>query len=147
MTSEGYAELVESSQMKLLKDEKSDLRPVAQEHFAGKASVALVMESDEGIGVRVYRVSFQAGSRTNWHFHTGVQMLLVEKGKGRVQKEGEAIQEIQPGDVVYVVPGEKHWHGASPEQGMTHLAVNIGVRTEWLKRVTDEQYFFGLSSG
>ncbi len=89
---------------------------------------------------RVYRVQFGPWSRTYWHTHEGVQLLLVQQGKGWIQKHGEALAQIRPGDVVHVAPGEKHWHGASREEEMIHWAVNSGIRTEWLEEVTDEEY-------
>ena len=64
----------------------------------------------------------------------------MEKGKGWVQKQGGVPIQIRPGDVVRVTPGEKHWHGASRDEEMTHWAVNWGIRTEWLEEVTDEEY-------
>tara|TARA_B100001013_G_scaffold318139_1_gene226326 strand:+ start:81 stop:305 length:225 start_codon:yes stop_codon:yes gene_type:complete len=64
----------------------------------------------------------------------------VEEGCGRVQKEDGDVLEIELGDTVYVQPGEMHWHGGSPEESMTHLAVNFGGHTDWLEIVTDEDY-------
>jgi quercetin dioxygenase-like cupin family protein len=66
------------------------------------------------------RVSFEPGARTNWHSHPLGQTLYVISGVGRVQTKGEPVREIRPGDVVWIPPGEKHWHGGSPTNGMTH---------------------------
>jgi quercetin dioxygenase-like cupin family protein len=83
----------------------------------------------------VFRVEFEAGARTNWHAHTGVQILLITEGRGRVQKWGEAVQEVSAGDTVSIAPGEKHWHGAARDARMVHLAVNIDTATEWMEPV------------
>jgi quercetin dioxygenase-like cupin family protein len=69
--------------------------------------------------------------------------LIVTSGCGLAQREGEAIQKIRPGDVVWFAPGEKHWHGASPTTAMTHIAIQEqldGKFVNWLDKVTDEQY-------
>lgn len=88
-------------------------------------------------------VTFEPGARTNWHTHPFGQTLIVTAGAGLVQKEGEAIQRITPGDVVWIEQGEKHWHGAAPDCAMTHIALQEeldGSAATWLEPVTDAQY-------
>lgn len=68
-------------------------------------------------------VTFEPGARTAWHAHALDQTLVVTAGCGRVQRWGGTIEEIRPGDVVWIAPGEKHWHGAAPTTAMTHIAV------------------------
>jgi quercetin dioxygenase-like cupin family protein len=88
-------------------------------------------------------VTFEPGARTAWHTHPLGQTLIVLFGSGLVQREGEQIQEIRPGDVVWFEPGEKHWHGASPTTAMTHIAIQEaldGKAVEWLEKVRDDQY-------
>ena len=68
-------------------------------------------------------VTFEPGARTAWHTHPLGQTLIVTAGCGRAQRWGGPIEEIRPGDVVWFAPGEKHWHGASPTTGMTHVAI------------------------
>ena len=88
-------------------------------------------------------VTFEPGARTAWHTHPLGQTLIVTTGLGLAQHEGEAIEQIRPGDVVWFAPNEKHWHGASPATAMTHIAIQEqleGKAVEWLERVTDEQY-------
>jgi quercetin dioxygenase-like cupin family protein len=88
-------------------------------------------------------VTFEPGARTAWHTHPLGQILIVTAGCGLVQREGGAVEEIRPGDVVRFEPGEKHWHGASPTTAMTHIAIQEaldGKSAEWMEHVSDEQY-------
>jgi quercetin dioxygenase-like cupin family protein len=69
--------------------------------------------------------------------------LIVIAGAGRARRDGGAIEEIRPGDVVEFAPNEKHWHGAAPTTAMTHIAIQEaldGKAVEWLEKVTDEEY-------
>jgi quercetin dioxygenase-like cupin family protein len=97
-------------------------------------------ESTKGAGALV---TFEPGARTAWHVHPVGQTLIVISGLGRVQKDGGAIEEIQPGDVIWFEPNEKHWHGASPDKAMSHIAIQEAVNdkvVEWMEKVSDEQY-------
>ena len=88
-------------------------------------------------------VIFEPGARTAWHSHPLGQTLIVTAGCGRVQREGGPVEEIRPGDVVQFAPGEKHWHGASTDAAMTHIAIQEeldGLAVEWMEKVSDEQY-------
>jgi len=88
-------------------------------------------------------VTFEPSARTAWHTHPLGQTLVVTAGVGRVQIEGGPIEEIRSGDVVWIPPGKRHWHGASPTTAMTHLAIQEhlnGKVVEWMEKVTDEQY-------
>lgn len=88
-------------------------------------------------------VTFEPGARTAWHTHPLGQTLIVTAGCGLVQRKGGPIKEIRPGDVVWFPPGEKHWHGATPNTAMTHIAIQetLGDKSvDWLEHVSDEQY-------
>jgi quercetin dioxygenase-like cupin family protein len=88
-------------------------------------------------------VTFEPGARTAWHTHPLGQTLIVTAGLGLVQREGGPIEEIRPGDVVWFEPGEKHWHGASPTNAMTHIAIQEqkdGKVVDWMEQVTDAEY-------
>lgn len=88
-------------------------------------------------------VTFEPGARTAWHTHPLGQLLVVTAGCGRVQREGGAVEEIRPGDVVRFEPGEKHWHGASPSTAMTHIAIQEsldGKAVDWMEQVSEAQY-------
>jgi quercetin dioxygenase-like cupin family protein len=88
-------------------------------------------------------VTFEPGARTAWHTHPLGQTLIVTAGCGWVQREGGAVEEIRPGDVVWFAPGEKHWHGAAVTTAMSHIAIQEqlnGSVVEWMEHVSDEQY-------
>jgi quercetin dioxygenase-like cupin family protein len=88
-------------------------------------------------------VTFEPGARTAWHAHPLGQTLIVTAGCGRVQRWGDPVEEIRPGDVVSIRPGEKHWHGAAPTTAMTHIAIQEyldGKAADWMEKVNDEQY-------
>jgi quercetin dioxygenase-like cupin family protein len=88
-------------------------------------------------------VTFEPGARTAWHSHPLGQTLIVTAGCGRVQRWRGPIEEIRPGDVVWLPPGEKHWHGAAPTTAMTHIAIEEeldGKWADWMEKVSDEQY-------
>lgn len=94
--------------------------------------------------MRATNVSFTPGARTAWHQHPVGQTLLVMMGVGRVQCEGEPVQELRPGDVAIIPPNVRHWHGAAPNRLFTHLAMSEtgddGGGTEWFELVSDEDY-------
>lgn len=88
-------------------------------------------------------VTFEPGARSAWHTHPLGQTLIVTAGTGWVQQEGGEKQDIKPGDVIWIPPGVKHWHGATATNGMTHIAIQEqldGKNVEWMEQVSDEQY-------
>jgi quercetin dioxygenase-like cupin family protein len=88
-------------------------------------------------------VTFEPGARTAWHTHPLGQILIVTAGCGRAQRAGGPIEIIRPGDVVRFEPGEKHWHGAGPTTGMTHIAIQEsldGRGVDWLEPVSEADY-------
>jgi len=100
-----------------------------------------------GIYLPRRHVTFEPGVRTAWHTHPLGQTLLIVSGVGWVQREGGAIEQVRPGDVVWFPPGLKHWHGASTN-AMRHIAVQEsldGKNVEWMEQVTDAQYVASVS--
>jgi quercetin dioxygenase-like cupin family protein len=87
----------------------------------------------------VNSVTFPPGARTNWHTHSDGQILIVTSGRGRVATRHGQREVLEPGDVVWIAPGEDHWHGAGPDTVMTHIAISLGA-SEWSDRVSDEDY-------
>jgi quercetin dioxygenase-like cupin family protein len=111
--------------------------------FTGSVRIDPLFQAPDPALVAGAHVTFEPGARTVWHTHPLGQTLIVTSGLGRVQREGGPIEEIRPGDIVWFSPNEKHWHGASPTTGMTHIAIQErldGKVVDWLEPVTDEQY-------
>lgn len=115
----------------------------AQDYFSGSVRVEPVFQVGDPMRLNAGSVTFEPGARTAWHTHPLGQTLYVVSGVGRVQAKGGPIREIRPGDVVWIPPGEKHWHGASPTNGMTHVAMQEaldGSYVTWMEHVTDAEY-------
>lgn len=113
------------------------------QYFTGQVRVDPGFVAEEPARAKGSYVTFEPGARTNWHTHPLGQTLIITSGAGRVQSWGGEIVTVLPGDVVWFKPGEKHWHGASPEIAMTHFAVVEGLdgqTVEWLEPVPDGQY-------
>lgn len=90
-------------------------------------------------GTTINNVFFPPGARTHWHHHEVGQVLIVSSGHGLICTDGEQPREIGPGDIVWVPPGERHWHGASGSSYLLHLAISLGS-TEWFAAVSDEDH-------
>ena len=113
------------------------------DYFTGDVRVDSPFQRNAPARVSGAIVTFEPGARTAWHTHPLGQTLIVTSGLGRVQRVGGAIEDIAPGDVVWIEPGERHWHGASPMTAMTHIAIAEmldGTAVRWMEKVTDEQY-------
>ena len=111
--------------------------------FTGRVRIDPLFEAPEPARVRGASVTFEPGARTAWHTHPLGQTLIVTSGVGLAQSWGGPTEEIRPGEVVWFAPGEKHWHGATPTTGMTHIAIQEarnGKPVDWMEHVTDEQY-------
>lgn len=119
------------------------------EYFTGRVRVENTFETPAPGRLMGALVSFEPGARSNWHTHPLGQTLIVTAGLGWHQCEGGPIEEMRPGDVVQCGANHRHWHGASPTIGMSHLALQEaldGKVVEWMEPVTDEQYLAGLPS-
>ena len=86
------------------------------------------------------RVQFEPGSRTYWHSHPNGQLIMVEKGRGSMQRQGEPVRNLGEGEAVFTGPNVLHWHGAAPDQSMTQVTIGFGGTTQWREEVTEEQY-------
>lgn len=115
----------------------------AAENFTGSVRVDDRFKGSGDARINGGTVTFEPGARTAWHTHPLGQTLIVTQGVGLVQREGGPAQEIRPGDTVWIPAGVKHWHGASPTVGMSHIAFSEaldGKTVEWMEQVSDEQY-------
>jgi len=113
------------------------------EYFTGTVRIDPLFEAHAPARALGSSVTFEPGARTAWHTHPLGQTLIVTAGCGWIQREGGPVEEIRPSDVVWFSPGEKHWHGATPTTGMTHIAILEqldGKTADWLEKVADEQY-------
>jgi quercetin dioxygenase-like cupin family protein len=113
------------------------------ENFTGSVRIDALFNSTAPSRTSGARVTFEPGARTAWHTHPLGQILIVTAGSGWVQQWGGQIQEIREGDVVWIPPGQKHWHGATATTGMTHIAIQEyldGKVVEWMEQVSDDQY-------
>jgi quercetin dioxygenase-like cupin family protein len=124
-------------------------RRAPKEWFTGTVLQDPIIAAETPARLVVNRVSFEPGARTNWHTHPLGQTLYVISGVGRVQTKGGPMREIRPGDVVWIPPGEKHWHGGAPTTSMTHLAMQEsldGKTADWMEPVTDAEYAVPVGS-
>jgi quercetin dioxygenase-like cupin family protein len=129
--------------MEIVRSGSQASRPGPGEYFTGAVRVDPLFDTPDPARVVGAQVTFEPGARTAWHTHPLGQTLIVTSGCGRVQRWGGRVEVIHPGDVVWFPPGEKHWHGASPTAGMTHIAIQEkldGKTVEWLEHVSDEEY-------
>ncbi|WP_137700287.1 (R)-mandelonitrile lyase [Marimonas lutisalis] len=113
------------------------------DYFTGTVRFDPVISAASPARVAALTVTFEPGARTAWHTHPYGQTLIVTAGKGRIGRRGGPVHEIFPGDVVWFDPGEEHWHGASPDCAMTHIAIQEkdgDSAATWLEKVSDADY-------
>jgi quercetin dioxygenase-like cupin family protein len=128
-------------EIKRIGSQPSSKGPV--DYFTGTVRIDSPFQGSDPARVGGAIVTFEPGARTAWHSHPLGQTLIVTAGCGLVQRWGGQIDEIRPGDVVWIEPGEKHWHGATATTAMTHIAIAEaldGKVVDWIEKVTDEQY-------
>lgn len=114
-----------------------------EETFTGSVRVDTPFAGTDGATIMGAHVHFQPGARTAWHSHPKGQTLIVTHGLGRVQAEGGPVRNIRAGDVVWIRPNERHWHGAGETTAMSHIAVvetSDGVSADWMEKVSDADF-------
>ena len=129
--------------MKIMRSGSQPSRKGAAQNFVGVVRVDSPFRGSDPARIGGAFVTFEPGARTAWHTHPLGQTLIVTAGHGWVQSEGGAKEEIRPGDIVWIPPGEKHWHGATATLGMTHIAISEaldGKTVDWMEQVSEEQY-------
>jgi len=134
----------ESSQaITITRSDSQSSRRGPTENFTGSVRIDPLFNANPPSRTSGGRVTFEPGARTAWHTHPLGQTLIVTAGTGWVQEWGGPTQEIREGDVVWIPPGQKHWHGATPTSTMTHIAIQEfleGKNVNWMEKVSDEQY-------
>ena len=113
------------------------------EYFTGTVRIDPLFQANDPARAVGASVTFEPGARTAWHTHPLGQILIVTAGSGLVQRWGGPVEGICPGDVVWIPPGEKHWHGATATTAVTHIAIQEqlhGKTVDWMEKVSDEQY-------
>ena len=121
---------------------KGEINPYSK-FFTGTTHLQMLVTKDDIWNSSIGNVTFDAGARTNWHKHSGGQILLVTAGEGRYQEKGKEIQILKAGDVVKIPLNVEHWHGAAPDSEFAHISIEPNLpnnKTTWLEMVTDEEY-------
>ena len=111
--------------------------------FSGNAFLTPLLAKDKNNDYAMGSVTFEPGARTNWHTHPKGQVLIVTAGEGFYQEKGKSAQSIKKGDVINIPENTEHWHGASANSKMVHIAITnyLGEQNVvWLKPVSDEEY-------
>ena len=129
--------------MKIIRSGTTPSAPGPEAYFTGTVRVDPLFTAEEPGRAGGVHVTFEPGARTAWHTHPAGQTLIVTFGRGRVQREGGPIEDISQGDVVWFPADEKHWHGASPDTAMSHIAIQEsidGSPVTWMEKVSDEDY-------
>jgi len=129
--------------IRIMRSGSQPSRQGSAENFTGTVRVDTLFQANPPARASGYLVTFEPEARTAWHSHPLGQVLVVTAGKGRVQRWGDPIEEISQGDVVWIPPGQKHWHGAAEKSSMAHIAIVEqldGKSAEWMEKVSDAQY-------
>ena len=129
------------------KDAQAVVEGPAQ-YFTGRVTIRGQFSRDEPSRVTGAIVTFEPGARTAWHSHPLGQTLIVTEGVGWTQVEDDPIQEFSAGDILLCPRNRRHWHGATPEASMSHVAIQEvfdGTNVTWMEKVTDEEYMAGRS--
>ena len=132
-----------SSTIKITRSDSLQSNQGSAQYFTGSVQVPQLFPASDPSRTSGGTVTFEAGARSAWHTHPFGQILIVTEGTGWIQQWGGPIEEIRKGDVIWIPAGVKHWHGATPNTAMTHIAIQEelnGKAVEWMEKVTDEQY-------
>ena len=139
MTAESQA----ASEIRITPNDSQPSIRGAAETFTGTVRVDGLFKGELPARIGGGTVTFEPGARTAWHTHPLGQTLIVTAGVGYVQQEGRPRQEIRPGDIVWIPPNTRHWHGATASNGMTHIAIaeaEYGKTVTWAEQVSEAQY-------
>ena len=129
--------------MEVIRTGSQPSRKGRSDWFTGTVRIDPLIDEPEPGHVIGINVTFEPGARTAWHTHPLGQTLIVTSGCGWVQRWDGPREEVHPGDVVWIPPGEKHWHGATSTTAMTHIAIyekQDGKSIDWMEPVSESQY-------
>ena len=133
--------------MQIIKSSSRPTGKASSEYFTGNVWQDPIIAADKPARVRALKVAFEPKARTAWHTHPLGQTLYILSGTGLIGLRNESPQLIKAGDTVWIPPEEEHWHGASPTNSMTHIAIQEalnGIVADWLEKVSDDQYRFKI---
>lgn len=133
--------------MQIIKAGSRPTTKASTEYFTGCVWQDPIISADEPARVQALRVTFEPGARTAWHTHPLGQTLLVLNGVGLIGLRNRSPQLIKPGDTIWIPPNEEHWHGASAENSMAHIAIQEALNNKvanWLEKVSNNDYFFQI---
>ena len=123
--------------------QKGKINPY-NKYFTGTTYLYRLSENDNIWNSSIANVTFEPKARTNWHKHSGGQILLVTSGEGRYQEKGKPARILKKGDVVRIPLNVEHWHGAAPDSWFSHISIETNLpdnATTWLEPVTDKEYY------
>ncbi|MBY6158043.1 (R)-mandelonitrile lyase [Pseudooceanicola nitratireducens] len=129
--------------MKIIRAGSTPSAAGPEDYFTGTVRIDPMFQADAPGRTSGAHVTFEPGARTAWHTHPAGQAIIITFGHGRVQREDGPIEEVKTGDVVFFPADEKHWHGASPDTAMSHIAIQEsidGTPVTWLEKVSDAEY-------
>lgn len=145
-TSMAEADNSQDAKLEMLRETDQQVMEGPAENFTGRATIKGFFAREKPSRVTGATVTFEPGARTAWHSHPLGQTLIVTDGTGWTQVEGDQKYEFQAGDIMLCPKNKKHWHGATPDSSMTHIAIQErleGSNVVWLEKVTDEEYLAG----
>jgi quercetin dioxygenase-like cupin family protein len=135
--------MLRGTEMNIIRSGSQPSRKGPDSWFTGDVRIDAPFQASEPAKVGGATVTFEPGARTAWHTHPLGQTLIVTQGRGWLQEWGKEAQALNQGDIAWIPPGVKHWHGASSDTAMAHIAIaeaENGSPVTWLEKVTDEQY-------
>lgn len=135
--------MLQETKLKLLKPESRPANPGPADCFTGNVMITPLVKGEDPSCLTCACVMFDPSARSAWHTHPKGQLLIVTDGLGLIQEWGQPVQAIKKGDIIWTPPEVKHWHGATPDSKLTHIAIQEmlnGINVNWLEKVSDEQY-------
>jgi quercetin dioxygenase-like cupin family protein len=133
--------------VKCLPAAEAEAQPADPNKFSGTVVHEELLSAQTDGGMRVHRFSYEPEARSRWHVHDGEQAVYVLSGAGAMVNADGQCQRVAPGDLIYVAPGERHWHGAAPNQFFVHLAFTARGGTTWAEEVSAAEYRQGFEGG